>query len=410
MKISQITPFLFSLTTVTLAQSFCDATGHSGESVTVTSNNKVGKIGNIDYQQWADGGNNSAVFYSDGSFSCAFQKSIDYLCRTGVSFNNGKTPSQIGHIMADFKVIKQDIDNVGYAYIGIYGWTKNPRVEYYVVDDWLSPQRPGDWLGNQKKGDFVIDGAEYTVYKNVRSDLTQYFSLRKTGRSCGTIDVSAHFEKWEELGMTMGTLDEVKVLAEIGNSNGGVSGTVDFPYAKVYLSTGTSSQASTQQQQTSTQTQQAQTQQTPTYQQSQTQQVPTYQQSQTQQAPSYQQVQTQQQAPQQQNNNGWFNFNNFNMQQNPSQQQAPTQSKVPQQQNNWGNNGWGAPKQPAKGQAPQNNWGNAGSNNAVSNNNGSNCAGDWAQCGGINFKGPTCCQKGGCLKINEFYSQCKPYL
>ncbi|ORX51484.1 xylanase, partial [Piromyces finnis] len=234
MKISHIISFLVSTSTVALAQSFCDATGHSGESIKVNGN-KIGKIGNVDYQLWADGGNNSATFYSDGSFSCAFQTSIDYLCRTGMSFNNGKTHSQIGHITADFKVVKQSITNVGYAYVGVYGWTKNPRVEYYVVDDWLSPQRPGDWLGNQKQGDFTIDGAEYTVYKNVRSDLTQYFSLRKVGRSCGSINVSAHFQQWEKLGMTMGTIDEVKVLAEIGNSNGGVTGTVEFPYAKVYL-------------------------------------------------------------------------------------------------------------------------------------------------------------------------------
>ncbi|ORX51485.1 hypothetical protein BCR36DRAFT_270438, partial [Piromyces finnis] len=44
---------------------------------------------------------------------------------------------------------------------------------------------------------------------------------------------------------------------------------------------------------------------------------------------------------------------------------------------------------------------------AVTNaNGGGNCAGDWAQCGGQGFNGPTCCTKGKCLKINEYYSQC----
>ncbi|OUM59064.1 carbohydrate-binding module family 1 protein [Piromyces sp. E2] len=36
-----------------------------------------------------------------------------------------------------------------------------------------------------------------------------------------------------------------------------------------------------------------------------------------------------------------------------------------------------------------------------------NCANKWAQCGGQNFNGPTCCQSGStCRKLNEYYSQC----
>jgi len=30
-------------------------------------------------------------------------------------------------------------------------------------------------------------------------------------------------------------MHEAKVLGEAGNGNGGVSGTADFPYAKVYI-------------------------------------------------------------------------------------------------------------------------------------------------------------------------------
>jgi len=35
------------------------------------------------------------------------------------------------------------------------------------------------------------------------------------------------------------------------------------------------------------------------------------------------------------------------------------------------------------------------------------CANKWAQCGGVGFNGPTCCQSGStCRKLNEYYSQC----
>jgi len=240
MKILQILPFLFSLSSVTLAQNFCSASGHNGNKLELASDSRdrVGKIGSVDYEVWADGGNNSATFYSDGSFSCKFSNTKDYLCRTGVSFS-ARYPSEIGQITAEYKVVKQNAQNVGYSYVGVYGWTLNSGIsgvfEFYIVDNWLSQGRPGDWVGNEKKGDFTIDGGQYTVYKNVNGNLTQYFSLRKTPRDCGTIDVTAHFNQWEKIGLKMGKITEVKVLGEAGNVGGGCSGTVDFPYAKVYI-------------------------------------------------------------------------------------------------------------------------------------------------------------------------------
>jgi len=245
MKFIQFVPLVLSFAASTLAQDFCTSATHGGESVEETSN-KTGSIGDVGYELWSDSGSNSATFYSDGSFSCTFSNAKDYLCRSGLSFDSTQTPDQIGHLFADFKVVKQDISNVDYSYVGIYGWTRDPLVEYYIVDNWLSPSPPGDWVGNKKHGDFSIDGAEYTVYENTRTgpsidgDTTfkQYFSIRKSARECGTIDISAHFAKWEELGMTMGKLHEAKVLGEAGSTGSGTSGTADFPYAKVYIGEG----------------------------------------------------------------------------------------------------------------------------------------------------------------------------
>jgi len=144
---------------------------------------------------------------------------------------------------ADFKLVKQNIFNVDYSYVGVYGWTRDPLVEYYIVDNWLGQWRPGDWVGNKKYGDFIIDGAIYTVYENSRygpsingeTTFKQYYSIRQSPRDCGIIDISAHFQKWEELGMTLGKLHEAKVLGEAGSNGNGTSGTADFPYAKVYV-------------------------------------------------------------------------------------------------------------------------------------------------------------------------------
>jgi len=247
MRISKALQILFALATpyVANAQSFCSSAQHSGQSEKVTSN-KVGSIGGIGYELWADSGNNSATFYSDGSFSCSFQAAKDYLCRSGLSFDSTKTHQQIGHMFADFKLIKQNISNVDYSYVGIYGWTRSPLVEFYIVDNWLSQYRPGDWVGNKKHGDFTIDGAQYTVFENDRfgpsidgdTQFKQYFSIRQQARDCGTIDITAHFNQWEKLGMQLGKMHEAKVLGEAGSNGGGTSGTADFPYAKVYIGEG----------------------------------------------------------------------------------------------------------------------------------------------------------------------------
>ncbi|ORX78329.1 concanavalin A-like lectin/glucanase [Anaeromyces robustus] len=233
----RILPVLLSLASVSLAESFCNnAVEHSGDSILVEENLKS-TIGPVDYELWANGGNNNATFYTDGSFSCGFKNTTDYLCRSGISFSQAILPSEVGHIKAEFKVNKVRAENVQYSYIGVYGWTLDSGLygvyEYYIVDDVVVPI-PSDFA-NEKIGDFMIDGAEYTVYKNTKGALVQYFSVRKETRSCGTIDVTAHFEQWEKIGFPMAKISEVKVLGEIGNDVGGVNGQFDFPYAKVYI-------------------------------------------------------------------------------------------------------------------------------------------------------------------------------
>jgi len=47
------------------------------------------------------------------------------------------------------------------------------------------------------------------------------------------------------------------------------------------------------------------------------------------------------------------------------------------------------------------------SSTPISMNDNHQCVGQWAQCGGMGFKGPTCCESGyRCHKINKFFFQC----
>ena len=257
-------------TSQALAQDFCSATGHTGQGVTV-SNSGSNPVGDYHYELWYDYATNGyAVFYPDGSMDCSMDGAGDYLCRIGLKFNNGETYKDLsGDIIAEYKLVKKNISGVDYSYVGVYGWMKNvpgaPNglVEYYVVDNTLSQWMPSDWVGNEKLAEGItIDGGTYNVYRNTRNgpaietnqnvDFYQYFSIRSSMSDCGTINVSAHMRAWEQLGMAMGNLYEAKVLGEAGcnkpqGGTCGVSGSVDFPHAKVYVSGSTtpSSSAST---------------------------------------------------------------------------------------------------------------------------------------------------------------------
>ena len=216
----------------------CSETGgHSGSGTTTQGSNNssvTGYIGNsgYHYEIWYQGGNNSMTYYNDGTFSAQWNGSSDFLARVGFKYNSDKTYDQIGYLTADYKFTKSG--SASYSYIGIYGWTKNPLVEYYIVDDWFT--KPSTSYLGTKKGEIEVDGDIYDIYTYTRvqqpsiegtSTFPQYFSVRRTARQCGHIDITAHFKKWEELGLQMGKLYEAKVLAEAG---GNATGKIDFTY------------------------------------------------------------------------------------------------------------------------------------------------------------------------------------
>ena len=68
-----------------------------------------------------------------------------------------------------------------------------------------------------KMGEFTVDGDTYDIWQNtankeprVQGDMSfkQYFSIRRTTRDSGHIDITAHFKKWEELDLKLGKITE----------------------------------------------------------------------------------------------------------------------------------------------------------------------------------------------------------
>ena len=217
-----------------------DQMGHEGSGKVDNGRDNQSATGNVGsspyhYEIWYQGGSNSMTSYDNGTFTAKWSGTNDFLARVGFKYNEDKTHDELGPIDAYFNW-KKSGNAGGYNYIGIYGWTVDPLVEYYIVDDWFS--EPGPNLLGQRKGEFEVDGATYEVYQNQRNNapsikgnqtFPQYFSKRRGARSCGHIDITAHFKKWESLGMKMGKMYEAKVLVEAG----GGSGSFDVTYFKM---------------------------------------------------------------------------------------------------------------------------------------------------------------------------------
>ena len=217
-----------------------DEMGHgSGQGQTDRGRDNQSATGNVGsspyhYEIWYQGGNNSMTSYDNGTFKASWGGTNDFLARVGFKYDEKSTYEEVGPIDAYFKWNKSGSAG-GYNYIGIYGWTVDPLVEYYIVDDWYN--KPGNYLG-QKKGEFTVDGDTYDIHENTRvqqpsikgtSTFPQFFSVRRNSRNCGHIDITAHFKKWESLGMKMGKMYEAKVLVEAG----GGSGSFDVTYFKM---------------------------------------------------------------------------------------------------------------------------------------------------------------------------------
>lgn len=184
--------------------------------------NKTGNEDGYDYELWKDYGSTSMTIKGGGNFECWWENIGNSLFRKGKKFDCTQTYQQIGNISIDYGV---DYQPNGNSYLCVYGWTRNPLVEYYIVESWGTWRPPGA----TSKGTITVDGGTYDVYETTRvnqpsidGDTTfkQYWSVRTSKKTSGTISVTEHFKAWERMGMTMGNLYEVALNIEGYQSSG----------------------------------------------------------------------------------------------------------------------------------------------------------------------------------------------
>ena len=188
---------------------------------------EIGQIDGWDYELWKDLGSTEMTLDGGGNFTCRWSDINNALFRIGRKFDCTQSWKDMGEITLSYGT---DYFPVGNSYLCVYGWSREPLVEYYVVQSW------GNWRppGAESMGTVTIDDATYDIYTTTRVNqpsidgtrtFQQFWSVRKGKCSEGTVSLTEHFRAWEELGLELGNLYEAALTVEGYQSSG---------YASIY--------------------------------------------------------------------------------------------------------------------------------------------------------------------------------
>ncbi|MDA3931050.1 MAG: glycoside hydrolase family 11 protein [Prolixibacteraceae bacterium] len=195
------------------------------------------------YELWNQNAKGTACMtIGDGAlFSGEWSGIENYLARRGLKYNETQEHQDIGLFYSSYNCnYNPTPGSGGNSYLSIYGWTVDPLIEFYIVEDWRN-WIPSMAAGAVSKGTIDVNGSIYDIYENTRvnqpsikgnTTFQQYFSIRRDVRNSGTISITEHFDMWESLGMDLGKMYEVSFVVEGYKSNGNF----EFTELDVFLS------------------------------------------------------------------------------------------------------------------------------------------------------------------------------
>ena len=186
------------------------------------NSNQTGTHSGYFYSYWKDTGSASMTLGSGGNYSVNWNLGSGNFVG-GKGWSTGSSSRRVGYNAGVWSPN-------GNAYLALYGWTRSPLVEYYVVDSWGSWRPPGA----TSAGTVTSDGGTYDLYRTQRINAPsidgirtfyQYWSVRTSKRPTGSnvaITFNNHVNAWANRGWNLGT-HAYQIMATEGFQSSGSS-------------------------------------------------------------------------------------------------------------------------------------------------------------------------------------------
>ncbi len=206
---------------------FCAAGSASAQSI---CSNQTGTNGGYFYSFYLSSNTGCMTLGSSGNYSTTWSLGSSGDMVAGKGWSTGSTSRAVGYNAGTLNLGSN-------GYLSLYGWSTNPLVEYYVVDDHGGFTPPGN--GAALLGTVSSDGGTYDIYKVERvnapnitgtnQNFYQYWSVRTSNRASGTnntITFANHVAAWSKLGMNLGSMNYQIIATEGYASSGSTNVTV----------------------------------------------------------------------------------------------------------------------------------------------------------------------------------------
>jgi endo-1,4-beta-xylanase len=179
---------------------------------------QTGTNGGMYYQMYTAGTGSACVTLNSGnSYSTTWSGIGDFVAGVGWNPGSSNTVNFTSSLSAS-----------GTSLVSLYGWSTNPLIEYYITDNYTgSAPAPGTLVGQ-----VTSDGGTYNLYEHQQvnqpsiqgtTTFEQYWAVRTSPESSGTITTANYFNAWASHGLNLGTLNLQILATEAYNGGSGNS-------------------------------------------------------------------------------------------------------------------------------------------------------------------------------------------